>query len=1029
MTANKVTKEIRLAVVLYGGTSLAIYINGVAQELYKMVRATSGTEDELSPSEQVYKQIGEELGVKFVVDVLSGTSAGGINAVYLAKALVRNQKMDGIQQVWIEEGDIGKLINDGESNQDLPSSLRKVLNAKSKKSLLNGQRMYFKLLDALDGMDSAPQNAGSPVNGDSALVQELDLFITATDLNGFTNPIRLSNNVVNENRYRSVFRFRYGKLAGSEEKEYDDFKVEDNPYLAFAARCTSSLPFVFETMTLKSVRDVLKNSHLNKYEQYLPGNGEKWKKYFLDYARRDPDFSHFEGRAFGDGGYLDNKPFSYATSAILNRWADAPVDRKLIYVEPAPEHPEEQAQTVPDALEHVMLALSSLPRTEPITDDIQFIKQRNQVIERARNYQKYAIEGLVSRSADRKKVDELWMKWKSSNTGRVKWPGMSLNASVKKYGFTYYNYHHIRVALTTDHVAGLVTRALGLDEETENLAAVRMLVQAWREENFATNPKPSQGPGGKRTRGESENQFMYQMDMEYRIRRLRFMLHLINTLAAFDGEANPKTGTDSDKSSAILKGAGYTFPKRRKSSRGRKPPQERAFPLEAFRQDLNDLRKEFNTILYKLFYYGRDIREDTPISKHIQFVEKSQQEEIVLLRGEMNTPKVSNDDLKAILALSLDTTLERERRRELLAERVSNWSQFDAYFNRLRNLIHKILRGVSAEAMELLGRKPRSIAYKCLKFYYEHYDYFDVMTLPLIAGTSAGEADVIDIIRVSPEDASSRINPANKRTKLKGAMFGNFGGFFATDWRREDILWGRLDAADIIVRSLRDDARERLKEESGKASEEQLDRWLEERVDKAQAAILRQNFFRSDSTLPKIKEAYKKAALGVMEGFNRQAGGDTPVLNENVIPAILDKAMIDDKFILDLFVGTPKSATGLPADVTASNAARTVQVIGKVLEDLSEKYSMLGKPGVWLSRLGLMVWSVVEFSLPNKLLNVLFHYWVGLFYLAEALVIVLGWIFGKPEIINTGWIAAGLTAFTHLVTVILKDVFTRQNRK
>src|SRR5262245_29615645 len=37
-------KEIRFAVVMYGGVSLAIYINGVAQELLSVVRATAPME-------------------------------------------------------------------------------------------------------------------------------------------------------------------------------------------------------------------------------------------------------------------------------------------------------------------------------------------------------------------------------------------------------------------------------------------------------------------------------------------------------------------------------------------------------------------------------------------------------------------------------------------------------------------------------------------------------------------------------------------------------------------------------------------------------------------------------------------------------------------------------------------------------------------------------------------------------------------------------------------------------------------------
>ena len=34
-------QEIRFAIVIYGGVSLAVYINGVAQEMLRMVRATA----------------------------------------------------------------------------------------------------------------------------------------------------------------------------------------------------------------------------------------------------------------------------------------------------------------------------------------------------------------------------------------------------------------------------------------------------------------------------------------------------------------------------------------------------------------------------------------------------------------------------------------------------------------------------------------------------------------------------------------------------------------------------------------------------------------------------------------------------------------------------------------------------------------------------------------------------------------------------------------------------------------------------
>src|SRR4029079_13826103 len=40
-TLLDVVVEVRLAVVMYGGVSLSIYMNGVAQELFHLVRATA----------------------------------------------------------------------------------------------------------------------------------------------------------------------------------------------------------------------------------------------------------------------------------------------------------------------------------------------------------------------------------------------------------------------------------------------------------------------------------------------------------------------------------------------------------------------------------------------------------------------------------------------------------------------------------------------------------------------------------------------------------------------------------------------------------------------------------------------------------------------------------------------------------------------------------------------------------------------------------------------------------------------------
>src|SRR6266404_423694 len=91
-------REIRIAVVMYGGVSLAIYMNGIAQELLHMVRATAPAvggplsgkfrwrPEELQGTQRFYRELGGRLRARFVVDVISGTSAGGINGIFLAKA-------------------------------------------------------------------------------------------------------------------------------------------------------------------------------------------------------------------------------------------------------------------------------------------------------------------------------------------------------------------------------------------------------------------------------------------------------------------------------------------------------------------------------------------------------------------------------------------------------------------------------------------------------------------------------------------------------------------------------------------------------------------------------------------------------------------------------------------------------------------------------------------------------------------------------------------------------------------------------
>lgn len=254
-------KEVRFAVVIYGGMSLAIYINGIVQEMLHFVRATAPGEDlssnqalleqsQLFSSERVYRQLGQILNdpdhaptdllnevehdvqkpirTRFVIDILSGTSAGGLNAILLAKALANNQKLDAVRQLWLSQADIQELINDKQSLKR-ESLKRRLTQQIPPQSLLNSNRLYLELLNALDGMDAhgsdAHGSAQQQTSSRSPLVDELDLFSTTTDINGLTVPLSLTDKVVYERRHKCVFHFRY--LADDGKARADATKTRE----------------------------------------------------------------------------------------------------------------------------------------------------------------------------------------------------------------------------------------------------------------------------------------------------------------------------------------------------------------------------------------------------------------------------------------------------------------------------------------------------------------------------------------------------------------------------------------------------------------------------------------------------------------------------------------------------------------------------------------------------------------------------------------------------------------------------------
>ncbi len=120
--ATPPTKELRVGLVLYGGVSLGVYINGVVTEIWNALRASrdAGLDDCKAggKTDTVYRELLDALAsaevggtarLEIVVDTIAGTSAGGISGAALAKAIVSGGDMRELGETWIRKADIKKL--------------------------------------------------------------------------------------------------------------------------------------------------------------------------------------------------------------------------------------------------------------------------------------------------------------------------------------------------------------------------------------------------------------------------------------------------------------------------------------------------------------------------------------------------------------------------------------------------------------------------------------------------------------------------------------------------------------------------------------------------------------------------------------------------------------------------------------------------------------------------------------------------------------------------------------------------------
>ncbi len=333
--------QLRLAVAFTGGVSLAVWMGGMAREMNLLLAASrirrgETVADTTEPGRWVrdgYAALLDVLDVDVSMDVLSGTSAGGINAVILGLANVQRFDLDGLRELWFTEGSLGGLLRNPADKQ--ASSL-----LYGDKSLLTGLREGLAKL--------ASQESANP----AAAQDPTRVFITTTLLAGeasrFTDGY---GTLVHDIDHHGLFSFSSADLTPS-----------NVPALALAARCSASFPVAFEPGLIPVGSD--------------GGDGH-------------PDMAAFSSaqttQFAADGGLLANRPLAPALQAVFDRPANCEVRRVLAFVVPVVGGPGVPRANLtladtPD-LPHALAADMTAMTSQTISADLAGITAHNEQVQ------------------------------------------------------------------------------------------------------------------------------------------------------------------------------------------------------------------------------------------------------------------------------------------------------------------------------------------------------------------------------------------------------------------------------------------------------------------------------------------------------------------------------------------------------------------------------------------------------------------------------------------------------------------------
>lgn len=554
-------KELRLALVCYGGVSLAIYMHGTTKEVWKLTRASmrrhAAPGTVLPPaddSEIVYgallDALAPQLDLHVLVDIVAGASAGGINGILLAQAISQGSDMEPLRDLWLDGADSDRLLEpegaaerfsklwatplvwwarrrglvtaemgSPETRAEVAHKLSRLMRSRWFTPPFSGIGFSKLLYDALAAM-------GEGVRTPPLIppLQPLDLFVTVTDYHGAAETLRLhSPPEITENEHRLVIGF-CDPGPGHDGRRH----LGDIAELAFAARATASFPGAFPP------------ARIGEIDSVVADRGALWPGRAAFLRRIFPGHTKPEAVTLIDGAVLNNRPFGPAIEALSQRPAHREVDRRFVYVDPKPGmhgqgsddravNAPRDSMLLPGFFSTVLRSLADIPRQQPINDNLAAIDALSMRVRRLR----HIVDGMAPEvdAAIENAIGFRVFMFAPTTARLAEWRSRTQSLAAREAGFAYAAYGQLKIAQI---VESLSERLVALGGGAPD--AVRAGV--WSHVRARGIDHPSQAL--ERAGAASDYvAFLRNFDLEFRIRRLRFVIRQVNAMAetaSDDGE-------------------------------------------------------------------------------------------------------------------------------------------------------------------------------------------------------------------------------------------------------------------------------------------------------------------------------------------------------------------------------------------------------------------------------------------------------------------------------------------------------------